>query len=116
MPNFTLEINQDGDLVIGADGMMRSIEGADVTAQNIRMALKAAKGDFPLVPEHGTDYGLVFGIAADQDSIREAYREAIFQEEDVGQVERLDVDISGRDARIEFQATTGSGTEVEGSI
>ena len=116
MPNFTLKISQDGDLVIDADGIMQSIEGADVTAQNIRMALKAAKGDFPLAPEHGTDYEMVFGVAADQDSIKEACREAIFQEEDVEQIDRLDVDISERDARIEFRATTGAGAEVEANI
>lgn len=116
MDNMTLKIDHEGDLVIGKDGMMQVVGGIDTTAQNIRMTLKAAKEDFPLVPEHGTDYGTVFGVAADNEVVREAYREAIFQEDDVEQIDSLTVDVDGRMARVEFSASTAEGDKVEESI
>lgn len=116
MDNMTLKISCEGDLVIGEDGMMQVIDGVETTAQNIRMTLKAAKEDFPLVPEHGTDYGTVFGVGADAETITEAYREAIFQEDDVEQINSLTVSMDGRKAIVQFSASTAKGEEVEGSL
>lgn len=116
MENMTLEISQKGDLVIGEDGIMQTIGGTDTTAQNIRMTLKAGKEDFPLVPGHGTEYGTVFKEGADERTIREAYREAIFQETDIAQINKLSVKVDGRKISMSFEAATEKGTEVKGSL
>lgn len=115
MDNMTLMVSQDGDLVIDEDGIMRTIGGADTTAQNIRMTLKAGKEDFPLVPEHGTDYGTVFKAGTHDETIREVYREAIFQETDIAQISELSVmRTDRREINVSFTAVTEEGTEVNG--
>ena len=115
MDNMTLKVSRDGYLVIGADGIMETIGGTETTAQNIRMALKAWKGDFPIVPGHGTDYETVFHAGTDDSQIREAYREAIFQETDVAQINSLSIKRDGRTIDVSFEAMTGEGLKVEGS-
>ncbi len=114
MDNMTLMISQNGDLVIGDNGIMQTLDGADTTAQNIRMTLKAWKEDFPLVPEHGTDHNSVFGVGVGDDRVKEAYREAIFQEKEVAQINSLTVERNGRTVSIEFDALTEKGMEVKG--
>lgn len=114
MDNITLLISEKGDLVIGDDGVMQTIGGADTTAQNIRMTIKAWKDDFLLVPEHGTDHNSVFGVDADNDRIKEVYREAIFQETDITQINSLMVEKTGREVNVAFEALTSKGEEVKG--
>ena len=116
MDNMTLMISQQGDLVVGSDGIMQTIEGADTTAQNIRMTIKTWKEDFPLVPEHGTDHNSVFGVGTDDGKIKEAYREAIFQENGISQINMLTVERGGREINVEFKALTEEGTEVKGRV
>ena len=111
MDNMTLKVSRDGDLVIGADGIMETIGGTETTAQNIRMALKAWKGDFPIVPGHGT----VFHAGTDDSQIREAYREAIFQETDVAQINSLSIKRDERTIDVSFEAMTREGLKVDGS-
>ena len=117
MDNMTLRISEDGDLVIGRDGVMETISGVETTAQNIRMTLKAGKNDFPLVQAHGTDYAPVFRPGMDEETIREAYREAIFQETDVAQLNGLSIerDKREREIKVSFEAVTEEGQEVNGS-
>lgn len=115
MDNMTLKIDRSGDLVIDEDGLLETIKGTATTAQNIRMTLKAGKKDFALVPEHGTDYSMVFGVEASNETIREAYREAIFQETDVEQINSLSIDTDKREVKIDFTATTTEGIEIGGS-
>ncbi len=114
MDNMTLMISGKGDLVIGDDGIMQTINGADTTSQNICMTVKAWKEDFPLVPEHGTDHNSVFGADADDGRIKEVYREAIFQEDAIAQINNLSVERNGREVSVSFEALTENGTEVKG--
>lgn len=116
MDNMTLMISQKGDLVIGDNGIMQIIDGADTTAQNIRMTIKAWKEDFPLVPEHGTDHYSVFGVGMGDDRVKEAYREAIFQESEIAQINSLTVERNGRTVNVAFEALTEKGMEVSGRI
>lgn len=118
MDNTTLKISEDGDLVIGEDGIMQMISGADTTAQNIRMTLKAGKNDFSLVPEHGTDYATVFNPDTDEGTIREVYREAIFQETEVTQLNSISIERNerDRDIKVSFEAVTEKGQEVNESV
>ncbi len=116
MDNMTLKISYKGDLVIGGDGIMQTIEGADTTAQNVRMALKAWKEDFPLVPGHGTDYKTIFNVGSDEGTVKEAYREAIFQETEIAQINSLTIKADERDINVSFIAVTGKGSEVSGRV
>lgn len=116
MDNMTLRIGQNGDLVIGDDGIMQTIGGADTTAQNICMTIKAWKEDFPLVPEHGTDHNSVFGVGVDDGQVKEAYREAIFQENEIAQINNLTVERDARAVNIVFEALTEEGMEVKGRV
>lgn len=114
MDNMTLMISGKGDLVIGDDGIMQTINSADTTAQNICMTIKAWKEDFPLVPEHGTDHNSVFGTDVDVEHIKEVYREAIFQESAIAQINNLAVEKNGRAVNVAFEALTENGMEVKG--
>ena len=62
--DFTLRIDpQTRDIVFDEDGMLETISGDEATAQAVRQTLLVYKGEFPLVPSHGTDYEKSWGKA-----------------------------------------------------
>ena len=50
LENMTLKVSEEtSDLIFDDNGILVTVEGNATTAQNVRMALTAWKGDFPLV-------------------------------------------------------------------
>lgn len=118
MENITLEIgSQSNDLEFDEDGIMKTVHGNEATAQNVRMALTAWKGDFPPVPEHGTDYGRLFSEGCSREEQAEIVRDAVFQEEGVSQVERLAVTDTGRrTVNISFDGQLADGGRISTEV
>lgn len=79
------------DLVFFDSGILETLEDDAASAQGVVMTLGAWRGDFDLVPDHGTDYEQILGVQADEETIDEVLREAIFQEEQVSMVDELTV-------------------------
>ncbi|MFV0240776.1 MAG: hypothetical protein ACK5H4_12160 [Lacrimispora sphenoides] len=93
MENITWEIDPNTkDLVFDNEGLLKTIEDDRTCIQNIRLALESWKGDFDLVPDHGTDYAQILGGQADEDITHEVILEAIFQEDRMGVLESLVVE------------------------
>ena len=104
---------QTGDLVFDEQGMLSVAEGTEAGLQRIRQTLLAWKGDFHLVPEHGTDYSRLLGEAADGETTDEVIREALFQEETVASIEELTVLEAGRrEMEIRFSGYLEDGSFV----
>lgn len=114
--NMTLKIDPESrDLVLDEAGMMETIAGDETSAQAVRLTLDVWKGEFPLVPEHGTDYERIMGKKPhelEEDEIGEVIREAIFQEDTVEQVEALETNLTGRSLDIAFTGRLTSGTAI----
>ena len=101
------------DLDFDENGILRTAEDAAAAAQNIRLTLEAFKGDFLLVPDHGTDYERILGQPMDEETADEVIREAVFQEERLAVVEKLTVEESEkRNLNISFSGQLDDGTEV----
>jgi len=79
------------DLSFTDEGMLEVMEDDAAIAQGVALTLGAWKGDFELVPSHGTDYEQILGIEVDEETTDEVLREAIFQEEQITTVESLGV-------------------------
>ena len=115
--NVTLKISRDtGDLVIGDDGIMETISGADTTIQNIEMTLKAWINDFPLVPGHGTRWENILGQIISSEEVEEEIRESVYQETDVAMVTEIEAIQNGRELNIDLKATTAAGEEIETEV
>ena len=92
MADTVWKINPDTkDLSFSDSGMLETLEGDAASDQGVALTLGAWKGDFNLVPNHGTDYEQILGVTADEETIDEVFREAIFQEEQVSTVDELTV-------------------------
>ena len=79
------------DLSFTDEGMLEVMEDDAAIAQGVALTLGAWKGDFELVPSHGTDYEQILGAEVDEETTDEVLREAIFQEEQITTVESLGV-------------------------
>lgn len=79
------------DLSFTDEGMLEVLEDDAAIAQGVALTLGAWKGDFELVPSHGTDYEQILGTIVDEETTDEVLREAIFQEEQITTVESLGV-------------------------
>lgn len=79
------------DLSFTDEGMLEVLEDDAAIAQGVALTLGAWKGDFELVPSHGTDYEQILGTEVDEETTDEVLREAIFQEEQITTVESLGV-------------------------
>lgn len=102
------------DLVFDREGILAVLDDDEASAQRVRMALGAWKGDFPLVPEHGTDYGRILGHPADEDAADEVVREAIFQEERVASLEALDMSMDdGHILTVGFSGCLDDGQRID---
>ena len=63
----------------------------------------------------GTDYERIFGRRRsdlENDEVEEVLREAIFQETDVEQIDRLDAETDGRELSVAFSGTLYSGQTI----
>lgn len=107
------------DLVFSDSGILETLEDDAASAQGVVMTLGAWRGDFDLVPDHGTDYEQILGVQADEETIDEVLREAIFQEEQVSMVDELTV-AQTADRRMEVtwsgQLRNGESISMEVSV
>ena len=105
------------DIVFDGEGILATLEDEGGSAQRVRVALGAWKGDFPPVPEHGTDYGRLFSEGCSREEQAEIVRDAVFQEEGVSQVERLAVTDTGRrTVNISFDGQLADGGRISTEV
>jgi hypothetical protein len=114
MANITWKIDSDTkDLAFDNEGFLKTIDEESTSAQNIRMTLESWKGDFDLDPDHGTDYTKILVEQADDDTTEEIIREAIFQEDNMGVLERLSVERDeNRKISISFSGQLNNGAAI----
>lgn len=114
MENKTWRINSETkDLCFDADGILEIISEQDAIAQNITLTIRAGKGDFDLVPAHGTEYEKIFGTTHDANGIDTVIREAIFQEPNIIAINNLGIDrIADRKIKIHFDCLLKNREEV----
>ena len=100
------------DLCFDKDGILKTVSDQEAAVQGVRMALTACKGDFDLVPEHGTDYEQIMGVEADEETMDEVVREAIFQEDRISAIDELSVSTANRTVEINFTGTLNNGEKI----
>ena len=107
------------DLVFDEGGNFVKIYGADTTVQNVRHALLTWKAEFFADLVHGTDYERIVGTnqnEIDLNEIQDVVREAIFQENEVSRIGKLNVSYDGRNVTTEFSATLVSGETITSEV
>ena len=118
--NYTLKIDPDTrDLCFDDDGIMEMVAGDTTSAQSVRLTLCAWKGEFPLVPAHGTDYSRIMGKKLgdlEDDEIPEVIREAVFQEGAVSEVNSVEYTIDGRSLSVEFNGKLTDGNNITSEV
>lgn len=118
--NYTLKIDPDTrDLCFDDDGIMETVDGDTTSAQSVRLTLCAWKGEFPLVPGHGTDYSRIMGQKLgdlEDDEIPEVIREAVFQESNVSEVNSVDYTLDGRSLSVEFSGKLTDGNNITSEV
>lgn len=100
------------DLCFDKDGILKTVSDQEAAVQGVRMALTAFKGDFDLVPEHGADYEQIMGVEADEETMDEVVREAIFQEDRISAIDELSVSTANRTVEINFTGTLNNGEKI----
>lgn len=100
------------DLCFDDSGILEIVSEDETAIQSVRMTLMAFKGDFDPVPDHGTDYEQILGLPADEDTMDEVIREAIFQESRVAMIDELAINMQNRSAEISFSGTLNNGEKV----
>lgn len=115
MKNTTWEIDPNTkDLAFNKEGILKTVEGDSTSVQNIRMTLESWREDFELVPDHGTDYTKILVDQADEDTTEEIIREAIFQEDNMGVLEKLSIERdNNRKLNISFTGQLDNGTVID---
>ena len=118
--DFTLRIDpQTRDIVFDEDGMLETISGDEATAQAVRQTLLVYKGEFPLVPSHGTDYEKIMGKKPNEledDEVLEVIREGVFQEPEVTEVDGVEFNIAGRSMDISVSGRLASGNTITSEV
>jgi len=120
---YTLKLDPETrDILFDEDGLLETIEGDAVYAQNTLNTLLTWKGEFMLDETHGTDYDRV--LAQDYSDIAggqadDVYREAIFQEDHIAVINDLSVSFvaerSEHDSRmleVSFHGELTSGSPI----
>ncbi len=105
------------DLAFDEEGILSIVKDDAADIQEIWMVLQTWKGDFDLVPAHGTDYGRILGEPEDEDTADEVIREAVFQEANVSSLDEILVAVTEKrtlDVRISGTLSSGAlvGMEV----
>ena len=118
--DFTLRIDpQTRDIVFDEDGMLETISGDEATAQAVRQTLLVYKGEFPLVPSHGTDSEKIMGKKPNEledDEVPEVIREGVFQEPEVTEVDGVEFNIAGRSMDISVSGRLASGNTITSEV
>ena len=118
--DFTLRIDpQTRDIVFDEDGMLETISGDEATAQAGRQTRLVYKGEFPLVPSHGTDYEKIMGKKPNEledDEVPEVIREGVFQEPEVTEVDGVEFNIAGRSMDISVSGRLASGNTITSEV
>jgi hypothetical protein len=115
MKNYTLSIDEESrDLVFDKNGDLELVESHETTAQNIRLTLLAWLEDFPLDLTHGTNYKRLFmdTPSPNRDEIQAIFRDAIFQEPEVLEINALDWTIENRQITMNFAGNLRDGTAI----
>lgn len=99
------------DLAFDKHGILATVEDNETSAQCVRLTLEAWKGDFTLVPDHGTDYEKILGEREDEELADEVIREAVFQEDKVSALEELAVSVmENRKLEVIFSGRLNDGS------
>ena len=118
--NYTLNIDPETrDITFDEGGILETIHGDATSGQAVRLTLDVWKGEFPLDPTHGTEYGRIMGRKAntmEPDEIPEVIRDAIFQEPDVVEVDKVDYSIEGRGLTVSFSGRLSSGNTISSEV
>lgn len=115
---YTLKLDEEtGDLLFDEEGMLVTVEGDGVTAQNVRLTLDAWRGEFLLDETHGADYDRVFldeNSGSDREEIaREVIREAVFQEKSVILLRNVEASVAdGRRLVGSFRGELANGESI----
>ena len=109
-----MRINPDTkDLSFSDAGILETLEDDAASAQGVALTLGAWKGDFDLVPDHGTDYEQILGVPADEETIDEVLREGIFQEEQVSMINELTVaQVANRSMEVTWSGQLSNGESI----
>lgn len=101
------------DLCFDDSGILETLDEGEAVAQNIRLVLEAFRGDFDLVPSHGTDYEQILGQPVDMEIVDEVIREAAFQEERLAIITDLEItEGANRGLEILLSGQMDDGTKV----
>jgi len=120
--NLTLLVDAETrDIIFDDDGHMQLIFADETTAQCVRLTLQTWKEEFFLDTSHGTEYERILGKKNNDisnDEAAEVIREAIFQELDVAEVDRVSVsfDDVNRQATSFFIAKLRSGATISTEV
>lgn len=114
--NYTLRIDPETrDITFDEDGILETVFGDETSGQAVRLTLEVWKGEFPLDLTHGTEYDRIMGKKPhelEQDEIPEVIRDAIFQEPDVSEVDKIDFATEGRALSVSFTGRLTSGNTI----
>jgi len=118
---MTLNINSETrDLSFDEEGILELIFEDITTTQCVRLTLQTWKGEFFLDESHGTDYDRIMGRhrrELDNDLLPEVFREAIFQETDVVQIDHLSAELNDkRHVTANFSARLLSGRVISSEV
>lgn len=116
MEEFTLRIDPASrDISFDEGGIMQTVSGDEAIAQNVRLTLEVWRGEFPLVPNHGTDYDRILGKKPNEledDEVPEVVRDAIFQEPGVAEIDAVDYKIEGRSIEVAATGRLSNGDPI----
>lgn len=122
MNEYAIYINSDTrDFEFDEDGLIKTVEDEKSYAQGVEILLRTFKGEFFLLPNHGTDYKKFLGISQkyiDEEVIKAVIRNGIFQDNHIRQIDLLEVDFSEnyRVVGVKFRITSYSGEIIEDKV
>lgn len=114
----TLKLTDDGDIDIASNTFSVIKNTDEELLQYIRTILNTRKGEYFLNTEIGLSHDNLIGANFNPDKLKVDLLEAIFQEERIASVDRLDISFDDTERRVyaDFQATTVEGDTVEEQI
>ena len=114
--DMTLYIDPETrDIAFDSGGNFATIAGDEATAQCVRDVLLTHLDEFELADGHGTDYDRIQGKKTSQltnDEIEEVIRDAVFQEEGVREVTRIETTLAGRELTVAFEGVLLNGNTI----
>ena len=101
-------IGEDRDLIIDGDDF-KMASGLDETAQCVRAALWAWKGEAAFDLDHGADYKQILEKNVSDQDIMAVIQEAITQEQTIVNIIDMTVARHGRMAAVTYTASSNNG-------